>query len=45
LFVALALADQGDAMIDQHTKHEVLIVTLASLAPIPLLTALALIVH
>ena len=31
---------------DKQTKHEVLIVTLASLAPIPLLTAaVALILH
>jgi hypothetical protein len=31
---------------DKQTKHEVLVVTLASLAPIPLLTtAVALILH
>jgi hypothetical protein len=30
---------------DKQTKREVLIVTLASLVPIPLLTAVALILH
>jgi hypothetical protein len=40
------LADRGDAKMDRQTQHEVLIVTLASLAPIPLLTeAVALILH
>jgi hypothetical protein len=31
------LADRGDAKMDRQTKNEVLIVTLASLVPIPLL--------
>jgi hypothetical protein len=38
-------ADRWDAEMDKQTKREVLIVTLASLVPIPLLTAVALILH
>jgi hypothetical protein len=38
-------ADRWDAEMDKQTKREVLIVMLASLVPIPLLTAVALILH